>query len=168
MHFHEGDSVMHWTHGLGKVLRMETMTLSGEKILYYAIQIGEMTLWVPADDKLETRLRLPSQAEEFEGLMDILSQPGELLPVDRFERKRLLLAWLEDGSAETLFRVIRSLSTYDQAGHPLTLGDHALLKRSKKALLAEWSLSMSVPLARAEHELQHLLTAPSAQTEEHS
>ena len=35
MQFHEGDSVMHWTHGLGKVLRMETMTLSGEKTLYY-------------------------------------------------------------------------------------------------------------------------------------
>ena len=127
-----------------------------------------MTLWVPADDKLETRLRLPSQAAEFEGLMDILSDPGELLPVDRFERKKLLLAWLEDGSAKTLFRVIRSLSTYHQAGHPLNEDDQALLKRSKKALLAEWSLSMSVPVARAEHELQHLLTSPSAQTKQHS
>ena len=168
MNFHKGDSVMHWTHGLGKVLRMETMTLSGEKTLYYAIQIGDMTLWVPDDDKLETRLRLPTEAAEFKGLMDILSDPGELLPIDRFQRKKLLLAWLDDGRAETLFRVIRSLCTYHQAGHPLNEDDQALLKRSKKALLAEWSFSMSIPLARADHELHHLLASSSSETEERS
>lgn len=166
MNFHEGDPVMHWQHGLGKVLRLESMTLSGENILYYVIEIGDMTLWVPDDDKLETRLRLPTRAAEFKGLTDILSHPGELLPIDRFERKKLLLAWLEDGRAETLFQVIRSLSTYHRYGHPLNEDDQALLKRSKKALLAEWSFTMSIPLARADHELHHLLASPSS--EKHS
>jgi len=166
MNFHEGDSVMHWTHGLGEVVQLEEMTLSGDKILYYAIQIGDMTVWVPADDKLETRLRLPTHAAEFKGLMGILSGAGEPLPVDRFQRKKLLLEWLKDGCAETLFRVIRSLSTYRHF-HPLNEDDQALLKRSRHALLGEWSFIMSIPLAQAEHELQHLLASHSSQIQEH-
>jgi RNA polymerase-interacting CarD/CdnL/TRCF family regulator len=165
MNFHEGDSVMHWTHGLGKVVRMETMALSGEKILYYAIQIGDMTVWVPADDMLETRLRIPTDAAEFKRLMDILTHPGESLPVDRFARKKLLLDWLQDGSVEALFRVIRSLSTYRHF-HPLNEDDQAFLKRTRRALLGEWSFIMSIPLAEAEHELQHLLVYHSSRIQE--
>ena len=158
MNFREGDSVMHWTHGLGTVVRLETMTLSGEKILYYAIQIGEMTVWVPEDDMLERRLRPPTATAEFKKLMGILSGAGEPLPTDRFERKKLLLKWLKDGCAETLFRVIRSLSTHRHL-HPLNEDDQAFLKRTRHALLGEWSFAMSVTLTQAEHELQHLLAS---------
>ena len=114
MNIHEGDAVMHWTHGLGKVVQLEERTLSGEALQYYAIQIGDMTVWVPADDMLETRLRLPTHTAEFKRLMGILSHPGEALPVDRRERKTLLMEWLKDGRTESLFRVIRSLATYRQ------------------------------------------------------
>lgn len=167
MNFHNGDSVMHWTHGLGKVVRLEVMTLSGGEILYYAIQIDDMTIWVPADDRLETRLRFPTVAAEFRRLMDILSHPGEPLPANSYERKKLLLEWLLDGRAETLFRVIRSLATYRHF-HPLNEGDQALLKRSRNALLGEWSFTLSITLAQAEHELQHLLASHSSRIEQHS
>ena len=165
MNFQNGDSVMHWTHGLGKVIRLEAMTLSGENILYYAVEIGDTTVWVPADDKLETRLRLPTDATEFKKLLDILSHPGEPLPDNGYERKKLLLEWLKDGRAETLFRVIRSLTTHRHI-HPLNEDDQALLKRSRNALLGEWSFTMSIPLEQAEHELQHLLASRSSRKEE--
>src|SRR5262245_52370239 len=156
MNIHEGDTVMHWTHGLGKVVRLEERTLSGEVILYYAIQVGDMTVCVPADEILENRLRFPTQAAEFKMLMDILSQPGEPLPAERRERKTLLMEWLKDGRAESRFRVIRSLVTYQQV-HPLNAEDQAILKRSKNTLLAEWSCAMSIPLPQAEIELHRLL-----------
>jgi RNA polymerase-interacting CarD/CdnL/TRCF family regulator len=166
MNFHEGDSVMHWTHGLGKVLKLEERSLAGEKILYYAIQIGEMTIWVPADEQLETRLRLPTKEAEFKGLMGILSDEGEPLPADRFERRKLLLEWVKDGRTESLFRVIRSLSTHRHI-QSLNMNDEALLKRTRKALLGEWSFSMSIPPAQAEHELQHLLASHPSHMEAH-
>ena len=156
MNIQEGDTVMHCSHGLGKVVRLEERALSGEVILYYAIQIGDMTVWVPADDLLETRLRLPTQAAEFKSLTGILSQPGEPLPENRRERKTLLVEWLKDGLAESRFRVIRSLVTYRQA-HPLNPDEQALLKRTKNALLDEWSCTMSIPLPQAELELHRLL-----------
>src|SRR4026209_1739720 len=94
MNIHEGDAVMHWTHGLGKVVQLEERALSGQIVLYYAIQLGDMTVWVPADELLESRLRLPTGAAKFKGLMGPRPQRGEPLPDDRRERKTLLTEWL--------------------------------------------------------------------------
>jgi len=157
MNIREGDSVMHWTHGLGKVVQLEKRALSGQTLLYYAIQIGDMTVWVPADDMLESRLRLPTRAAEFKKLMGTLADPGEPLPDDRRERKTLLIEWLKDGRTESLFRVVRSLSSY-QKDHSLNLDEQTLLKRTKTVLVGEWVYAMSVTVAEAEHDLYHLLT----------
>ena len=157
MKIHEGDSVMHWTHGLGKVVRLEERALSGQAIMYYAIQIGDMTVWVPADDMLETRLRLPTRAADFKKMLGILSTPGDPLPIDRRERKTLLMEWLKDGLTVSLFRVIRSLATY-RLDHSLNLDEQAILKRSQHALIGEWSCALSIPAAQAEIELYRLLT----------
>lgn len=157
MNIHEGDSVMHWTHGLGTVVRLEERALSGQVIMYYAIQIGDMTVWVPADDMLETRLRLPTRKADFKKMLGILSSPGEPLPIDRRERKTVLMEWLKDGLTESLFRVIRSLATY-RLDHSLNLDEQAILKRSQHALIGEWGCAMSIPAAQAEIELYRLLT----------
>jgi RNA polymerase-interacting CarD/CdnL/TRCF family regulator len=157
MNIHKGDSVMHCTHGLGKVVQLEERELSGQATLYYAIQIGDMTVWVPADEMLETRLRLPTPASEFERLKGTLSDPGEPLPNDRRERKTLLLEWLKDGRTESLFRVVCSLSTYRQ-DHSLNLDEQTILKRTKNTLVSEWGHAMSVTPAQAEIELYRLLT----------
>ena len=167
MSFHEGDLVIHWIYGLGKVLRLEAMALSDEQTLYYAIQIGETIIWVPADDLLETRLRPPTPEAEFTRLMGTLSHPGKTLPRDRFARKTLLLEWLKDGRCKSLFRVINSLSTY-RDGHPLNDSDQELMRRTQKVLLSEWSVAMSMSLAQAEYQLHRLLTAHSARVEEPS
>ena len=164
MNFQEGDSVMHWTHGLGKVVGLATMDLVGKKTLYYAIQVGDLTVWVPADEQLESRLRHPTPAAEFKRLMESFSRPGEPLPVDPYERKKLLLQWLRTGSSESLFRVVCSLSTYHHDGHPLKENDQALMKRVQNALLGEWSFALSVSLAQAERELRHMLASHSAAT----
>jgi len=156
MNFHEGDRVMHWIHGLGTVIRLEERNLSGENVLYYEVQIADMTVWVPADDQLENRLRAPTLKAKFMRLLTILSDPSDELPFDRQERKLLLLEWLKNGRAESLCRVIRNLSTYRNVC-PLNESDQALLKRSQNALLGEWGFALSVTPLQAEIELNRLL-----------
>jgi RNA polymerase-interacting CarD/CdnL/TRCF family regulator len=158
MNFHEGDTVMHWTYGLGKVIRLEERVLSGKKELYYAVQIGDMTVWVPADDKLENRLRPPTSKAGFKKLMDVLSSPGEPLPDDRHERKTLLTELLKNGRAESLCKVIRNLSTYRHV-RSLNDNDQALLRRTEESLIGEWGFALSVTPAEAELQLHRLLTA---------
>jgi len=156
MNFHEGDPVMHWTYGFGKVIRLEERDLSGQKTMYYAVQVGDLTVWVPADDRLMSRLRPPTPQAEFKKLFTILSRPGDQLPVDRQARKSLLVEMLKDGRAESLCTVIRNLTTYRHA-HPLNYNDEALLKRARNALLGEWGFALSVTTLEAEMELHRLL-----------
>ncbi len=160
MNFREGDPVMHWTYGLGKVIRLEERALSGQKSMYYAVKIGDLTVWVPADGNLGSRLRPPTSQAGFKKLLAILSGPGEPLPDDRQERKIHLLELLRDGRAESLCRVIRDLTAYRQV-RALNENDQALMKRAQNALLGEWGFALSVTPAQAEVEMHRLLTAGS-------
>ena len=160
MDFHVGDSVMHWTYGLGQVVGLEERVLSGKKALYYAVKVREMTIWVPADGMLKNRLRPPTSENEFKKLQKILSNPGDPLPDDRHLRKTKLLEILKDGTAESLCRVIRGLVTYQKV-RPLNENDQALLKRSQKALVGELGVALSVTPMQAETELHRLLTSGS-------
>lgn len=156
MSFRVGDVVMHCTYGLGKVIQVEERAMYGPTQTYYAVQIGDLTIWVPEDEQLGTRLRSPTPGREFPRLLKILTGPGESLPVDRHERKLLLSNWLKDGRAESLCRVIRGLANFRQA-KSLNDYDQVILKRTQQALIGEWGYSLSITPAQAEHELHHLL-----------
>src|SRR5690242_20326970 len=163
MNFNEGDSVVHWTFGLGRISQLEERDVSGQKVLYYVVQIGDLAVWVPVDSASETRLRPPTPAAEFETLVHTLSEPSEALPADRHQRKILLMDWLKDGRVESLFRVIRSLVAC-QKTHPLSENDHDLLKRSEAILIGEWTFSMSIPFSEAQNTLHSMLAAAPATT----
>jgi RNA polymerase-interacting CarD/CdnL/TRCF family regulator len=156
MDFHIGDPVMHCTFGLGQVVGLEERVISGQKTLYYEIKVRDLTVWVPADDKLESRLRPPTPAGGFKELFAILTGFGELLPDDRQERKVRLVEQLRDNRAESLCRVIRDLFAYQQ-GKSLNENDKGILRRVQNALLGEWSLSLSIPVLQAESDLYRLL-----------
>ena len=161
MEFHVGDPVMHWTYGLGNIIGLEERSISGEKNLYYKVGIKDLTLWVPADGQVGNRLRPPTSAAGFKNLFSILAGSGEPLPDDRHERKLQLVEWLKDGRAESLCRVIRDLSTYQQV-RPLNETDQNLMKRARNALLGEWGFVLSVSVMDAETELRRILTSASA------
>ena len=159
--FRKGDTVMHWTYGLGKIVRLENRQLLGHKTTYYAVQVGDMTVWVPADDQLDQRLRKPSSKAQLRKLRLLLSRSGVTLPIDRHERKTILLEMLKDGRAESLCRVIRSLVAFSKT-HPLNDNDQALLKRAQTALLAEWGHALNVTPQQAEVQLKRLLSPASS------
>jgi RNA polymerase-interacting CarD/CdnL/TRCF family regulator len=156
MEFHNGDPVMHWTYGFGHIVRLEERSVSDQQTLYYAVQVRDLTIWVPADGKLENRLRRPTPEADFEQLLALLTSPGEPLPEDRQERKLRLQEQLRDGRAESLCLVIRDLYAFRQT-KTLNDNDQALLRRSRDALLGEWAFAMSVSPAQADLELDRLL-----------
>jgi RNA polymerase-interacting CarD/CdnL/TRCF family regulator len=158
MNFHSGDTVMHWTYGIGQIVNLEERDLFGSKTLYYAVQIKDMTVWVPADSKVGSRLRSPTPKPRFKQLLGILASPSEQLPEDRLERRTRLLELLKDGRPESLCQVIRDLSAYQkQKLKPLNDHDHLVLKQSRNTLLGEWGFVLSITHAEAEHELHRLL-----------
>jgi RNA polymerase-interacting CarD/CdnL/TRCF family regulator len=160
MSFHKGDTVMHWTYGIGEIVNLEKRALAGANTIYYVVQVRDMTVWVPADSKVSSRLRSPTSKARFRGLLTILSSPSEPLPVDKLERKTRLLALLEDCRPESLCLVIRDLSAYQkQQKRPMNDNDQMILKQSRNTLLGEWGFVLSITRAQAEHELQGLLSS---------
>jgi len=158
MNFHKGDMVMHWTHGIGQIVNLEERALSGLKTIYYVVQLRDMTVWVPADSKVGSRLRPPTSKLRFQRLLAILSSPSEPLPEDRLERKTHLLELLKGGRLESLCEVIRDLSAYQkQQTRPMNDNDQMILKQSRNTLLGEWAFVLSITHAQAEHELYRLL-----------
>ena len=160
MQFKVGDPVVHWTHGSGKVVGIEERALAGQKTLYYVVEIHDLTVWVPADEKASSRLRPPTSQRAFKKLFAILSGPGESLSEDRHERKIELHRKLQDGNAASICGVIRDLSSYQQK-KALNDDDKQILIRACNSLLGEWEYSFSVPLAQAESELHRLLKQDS-------
>lgn len=160
MDFKIGDTVIHCKYGLGTIVRLEEQTFTGGKMLYYVVQIRDITIWVPADAQVLSRMRSPTPQGEFPRLFSILNEPGGTLPDDRLERKTYLVEELKDGKAESCCRVIRDLSFY-QYGKTLNENDRLVLKHASDALLGEWEFSLSIPLALAQVKLQSLLVKPS-------
>jgi len=158
MQFNEGDTVMHWTHGLGQVIGLEERDMFGSRIHYYAVQVRDLTVWVPSDTDLQHRLRFPTPRPGFIDLLTILSNLGEPLPDDRHERRILLLEYLGDGSTQSLCRIIAGLHAYRKV-RPLNDSDQSILKKARNALLGEWEYVLSITPAQAEHELQNLLAS---------
>jgi RNA polymerase-interacting CarD/CdnL/TRCF family regulator len=158
MSFHKGDTVMHWTYGIGQIVNLEERALAGAKTIYYVVQVRDMTVWVPADKKVKSRLRAPLSKQRFQQLLDILSSPSEPLPEDRLERKTRLQELLNDGSPESLCQVVRDLSAYQKLKpRPMNDHDQMILKQSRNTLLGEWGFVLSITHAHAENELHSLL-----------
>jgi RNA polymerase-interacting CarD/CdnL/TRCF family regulator len=156
MNFHKGDTVMHWTYGLGQILRLEERDVLGLKGLYYEVQIGTLAVWVPSDGELEHRLRPPTSKSGFKELFTILSDPAESLSENRQERRTRLLVLLKDGCTQSLCRIIGSLHAYRKL-RPLNESDQSILKQARGALLGEWGFVLSITPAQAESELHRLL-----------
>jgi RNA polymerase-interacting CarD/CdnL/TRCF family regulator len=160
MNLHKGDTVMHWTYGIGQIVNLEERALAGVKTIYYVVQAKDIMVWVPADSNVESRLRPPTPKDRFEGLLAILSSPSEPLPQERLERKTHLLKLLKDSRPESLCQVIRDLTAYQkQQTRPMYDNDQMILKQARNTLLGEWGFVLSITHAQAEHELHRLLTS---------
>lgn len=156
MEIQVGDPVMHWTYGYGQVVGIEDHVVSGHKDRYYVVSIGDLKVWVPSDDHVKTRLRLPSTQKDFKKLFTILKGKGEPLPDDRHDRKTWLMEILKDGQAASLCRVLRDLTSFQQV-HSLNESDQSLMRRSSQSLIGEWIHAFSIPASEAEKELKQIL-----------
>lgn len=161
MDFRSGDTVMHWMHGLGTVIRREKREVLGQRCLYYAVQIGAMVVWVPVDDLVRKRLRRPTGKIRFKRTVALLSQPGDALPKDRHERKIILAEYLKDGSVEALVYVIRCLLSY-RRNRALNDNDQAVMHRVQSVLLAEWAHVLELTPIEAELQFHRMLDTASA------
>lgn len=156
MEFQIGDPVVHCTYGMGKVTGVEERVYNQATTTYYKVQVTDFTIWVPADENLKSRLRLPASVSGFKKMLSILSAPAEVLPKDRRERNTILQERMKNGAVDSLCKVIRDLAHF-RRDKSWSEYDSALMKRAQKALIGEWVFILSVSPDQAEMELARLM-----------
>lgn len=154
--FSIGDQVIHWVYGIGEIIDLDEKVLSGKNEPYYVVQMSNLTLWVPRNKPGVQCLRMPTAADEFQELFQILSSPGEPLSTNSYTRKSELSEILKQKTLESICRVISSLVTYKRKGR-INENDSSTLTYARNFLLNEWSVALSVPFHQAELELTELL-----------
>lgn len=151
-----GDTVVHWTHGLGTVIAIEEMHLAGESQQYYVVEIQTLKLWVPINEASKGSIRFPTESIQFKVLFDILRKPGEKLPDNQYQRKTELLGRMQKRTLAGVCKVIRDLTDRSHY-HPLNQNDAFVLYHAEEYLLDEWVLVLGTERTDALRELETLL-----------
>lgn len=151
-----GDTVVHWTHGLGKVIAIDEMPVAGAMQEYYVVEVGLLKLWVLAKEASQGPLRFPVKRNEFKQLIDSLQTPGEKLPDNHYKRKIELRGRIQQRTLQGLCDLIRDLTDRSRH-HNLNQNDAAVLFRAEEYLLDEWVLSLGTDREKAQSELDNLL-----------
>lgn len=156
MEFLIDDPVVHCLYGMGLVAGVEERTYNESTTIYYKVCVADLTVWVPADENLQSRLRPPSSIRELKQALAILSTPAEVLPKDGRERNLLLRERMKNGGIAALCRVIRDLACF-RGNRSWNDYDHTLMKRMQKTLVGEWAFVLSIPEEQAADKLRQLL-----------
>ena len=156
MNYQIGDQVVHWTYGPGRIIGIDEKVLANKACVYYVVEIGRTTLWVPVGETGEKSIRPPTSRAEFDRLLNLLRGPGEQLPDQQYERQNALAERMQKRTLSDICYIIRDLVTRAHTQR-LNRNDSETLKRAEEFLLSEWELSLGTPREVAEHELESLL-----------
>ncbi len=156
MDYKIGDTIVHWTYGLGTVVAIEQKDMDGVTLEYYVVQVELLKLWIPFDEAAKGSIRFPTESMHFKALFDILRTPGERLSDHQYQRKIELRERMQKSTLGGLCHVIRYLNDRSR-NHTLNQNDSAVLFRAEEHLLDEWVLSLGAERSNALHELESLL-----------
>ena len=157
MRFKVGDSVVHPSHGVGRVVGLEVQNfMAAEGQLFYEITTSKSTVWVPVDASPEGGLRRLSSKQELAHCRRLLQKPPTTLEPDHRKRQLELAAQLRGGSFQTLCEVVRDLTARGRI-KPLNEADSAALRRARTSMLQEWAAAEGITVAEAAAQVDGLL-----------
>jgi CarD family transcriptional regulator len=157
MQFKIGDFVVHPTHGVGHIVKLEEKRFFGEDTcLYYEVTVQKSTLWVPVDGRGVTGLRRLTAKRDLDQYRSLLRSRPVALNKDNNKRRLELADRLRQGSFRAMCEVVRDLTA--RSWHkPLNDADAASLRRAREGLCREWAAAEGVSIADAFQEIDALL-----------
>jgi len=157
MNFKKGDRVVHKKFGLGTVVSIECMNLSGNgQRLFYRVDFFKTTVWVPVVNPPEGGLRSITPKSHLNRYRALLKSSPVSLDGDFNQRRSELVKRMDMGTFQGLCEVIRDLNGLN-AEKPLNQFEKKLLKLTREALVIEWSLTSGVSQSETLEEIDGCL-----------
>ncbi len=159
MNFNKGDRVVHKDFGVGIIVTIEGMNLSGNgPHLFYRVDFFGTTVWVPVGNQSENGLRSITPKSHLDEYRALLKSTPVSLDDNFRKRQSELEKRMDRGTFQGLCEVIRDLKALS-AEKPLNYYERTLFKQSREALVSEWSitsgLSQSETMGEIDGYLEH-------------
>jgi RNA polymerase-interacting CarD/CdnL/TRCF family regulator len=157
MTFNNGDRVVHKDFGVGIIVKIEGMNLSGNgPRLFYRVDFFKTTVWVPVVNQSEGGLRPITPKSHLDQYRALLKSTPVSLD-DNFRRRQSELEKRMDrGTFQGLCEVIRDLKALS-AEKPLNYYERTLFKQSREALVSEWSITSGLSQSETMGEIDGCL-----------
>ena len=144
MNFNKGDCVVHRNFGVGIVVSIEGLNLSGnEQRLFYRVDFPKTTVWVPVGNQTEGGLRPITPIGNLDRYRALLKSSAVPLDKDFDKRRCELEKRVDRGTFQGLCEVIRDLNGL-KSEKPFNNYEKTLYKRTWEALVLEWSMTSGV------------------------
>jgi CarD family transcriptional regulator len=157
MNFNQGDQVIHQKFGVGIIVSIEEMSFSGNiQHLFYHVDFSSTTVWVPVDGQLKGGVRRLTPRNHLNRYRSLLNSSPDALDMDFHKRKIELHKRIDQGSFQGLCEVVRDLYALDKE-KPLNTYDKTFYKRTRDALVLEWSATSGLTQSEATTEIESYL-----------
>lgn len=157
MTFYKGDRVVHKNFGVGIIVSIEGMDLSGhEPRLFYRVDFFKTTVWVPVDNQPEGGLRPITPNGHLDRYRALLKSSPASLERDFRKRQSELEKRIDKGTFQGLCEVIRDLNAFN-AEKPLNHYERTLFRQSREALVSEWSITSGLSQSETMREIDGCL-----------
>ncbi len=159
--FSSGDWIVHLTHGIGQVRRMEKKTLGGKKKKYFRVENKNCVFWVPVEQTEKCRVRPVASRYQLRKAIKALKEPPREDIFNSKQRQEWIKEVRSNGSLSMICELVRDLSAL-QDEKSLGENDRRSLDFFKKLLLQEWSICVDMPIEDARDRLHEFLAKDEA------
>jgi CarD family transcriptional regulator len=158
--FSAGDFVVYPTHGVGKVVDIETQEIAGHKLKMYVISFDQerMTLRVPTQKSATSGLRKLSSNKIMESALETLKGRARAKRTMWSRRAQEYEAKINSGSPISIAEVVRDL--HRNTGQPdQSFSERQIYESARDRLALELATVEDIDLSAATVKLENILTA---------
>jgi RNA polymerase-interacting CarD/CdnL/TRCF family regulator len=137
--FSKGDWIVHARYGIGQVEGLERKVMDGENRIFLKVKAFNCMFWLPVTQLEDGHIRTVTTEYRIRKALSIIRQAPESLPVDHFQRGKLISAIFRETGLYPMARMIRDLHGR-QAEARLNFLEEEALKKFRAQFLAEWAV----------------------------
>ncbi len=139
LRFRVDDWVVHYSHGVGKVVDIVEKNLEGEDVKFFKIQATNIEYWLPVNLANADHIEPIRSEKDFDKAMDVIKQIPTPMTLPHNQTKRQIYERWLDGSLSSRASLMRDLQGRDHL-KVLNYDEKELLAKIEEFFIHEWTI----------------------------
>ena len=155
LRFRVGDWVVHYSHGIGKVIDIVEKSLEGEDVKFFKIQATNIEYWLPVNLANADHIEPIRSEKDFDKALEVIKQAPTPMTLPHNQTKRQIYERWLDGSLCSRASLMRDLQGRDHL-KVLNYDEKELLAKIDEFFIHEWTITKpSLTTQKARQYLKH-------------